>query len=52
LFGKYAFYFNIIEKKFRMCGIVAVTGYKKALPLLINGLEKLNIEVTILQGLQ
>jgi len=25
----------------RMCGIVAVTGYKKALPLLINGLEKL-----------
>ena len=24
-----------------MCGIVAVTGYKKALPLLINGLEKL-----------
>ena len=24
-----------------MCGIVAVTGYKKALPLLINGLKKL-----------
>jgi len=24
-----------------MCGIVAVTGFKKALPLLINGLEKL-----------
>ena len=24
-----------------MCGIVAVTGYQKALPLLINGLEKL-----------
>ena len=24
-----------------MCGIVAVTGYKTALPLLINGLEKL-----------
>ena len=24
-----------------MCGKVAVTGYKKALPLLINGLEKL-----------
>ena len=24
-----------------MCGIVAVTGYRKALPLLINGLEKL-----------
>ncbi|MDC3170742.1 glutamine--fructose-6-phosphate transaminase (isomerizing) [Prochlorococcus sp. AH-716-E13] len=24
-----------------MCGIVAVTGYKEALPLLINGLEKL-----------
>ena len=24
-----------------MCGSVAVTGYKKALPLLINGLEKL-----------
>ena len=24
-----------------MCGIVAVTGYKKTLPLLINGLEKL-----------
>ena len=24
-----------------MCGIVAVTGYKKALPLLLNGLEKL-----------
>ena len=24
-----------------MCGIVAVTGYKKALPFLINGLEKL-----------
>ena len=24
-----------------MCGIVAVTGYKKALPILINGLEKL-----------
>ena len=24
-----------------MCGIVAVTGYKKALPLLMNGLEKL-----------
>jgi len=24
-----------------MCGIVAVTGYKKALPLLINGLGKL-----------
>ena len=24
-----------------MCGIVAVTGYKQALPLLINGLEKL-----------
>ena len=24
-----------------MCGIVAVTGYKKALPLLINGLDKL-----------
>ena len=24
-----------------MCGIVAVTGYKKALPLLINGLQKL-----------
>ena len=24
-----------------MCGIVAVTGYKRALPLLINGLEKL-----------
>ncbi|MDC3168244.1 glutamine--fructose-6-phosphate transaminase (isomerizing) [Prochlorococcus sp. AH-716-D22] len=24
-----------------MCGIVAVTGYKNALPLLINGLEKL-----------
>jgi len=24
-----------------MCGIVAVTGYKKALQLLINGLEKL-----------
>ncbi len=24
-----------------MCGIVAVTGYKKALPLLFNGLEKL-----------
>ena len=24
-----------------MCGIVAVTGYKKALPLLINGLERL-----------
>ena len=24
-----------------MCGIVAVTGYRKALPLLIEGLEKL-----------
>ena len=24
-----------------MCGIVAVTGYKKALPILLNGLEKL-----------
>ena len=24
-----------------MCGIVAVTGYKNALPLLFNGLEKL-----------
>ena len=24
-----------------MCGIVAVTGYKKASPLLINGLKKL-----------
>ena len=24
-----------------MCGIVAVTGYKKAFPLLIDGLEKL-----------
>ncbi len=24
-----------------MCGIVAVTGYKKALPLLVNGLKKL-----------
>ena len=24
-----------------MCGIVAVTGYKRAIPLLINGLEKL-----------
>ena len=24
-----------------MCGIVAVTGYKKALPLLMNGLGKL-----------
>ena len=24
-----------------MCGIVAVTGFKNALPLLINGLEKL-----------
>ena len=24
-----------------MCGIVALTGYKKALPLLINGLQKL-----------
>ena len=24
-----------------MCGIVAVTGYKKALPLLLNGLGKL-----------
>ena len=24
-----------------MCGIVAVTGYRKALPLLINGLQKL-----------
>ena len=24
-----------------MCGIVAVIGYKRALPLLINGLEKL-----------
>jgi len=24
-----------------MCGIVAVTGYKKALPLLLSGLEKL-----------
>ena len=24
-----------------MCGIVAVTGYKKALPLLLNGLQKL-----------
>ena len=24
-----------------MCGIVAVTGYQKALPLLMNGLEKL-----------
>ena len=24
-----------------MCGIVAVTGYKKALPLLLNGLETL-----------
>ena len=24
-----------------MCGIVAVTGYKKALPLLLNGLKKL-----------
>ena len=24
-----------------MCGIVAVTGYRQALPLLINGLEKL-----------
>ena len=28
-------------KKINLCGIVAVTGYKKALPLLINGLEKL-----------
>ena len=27
-----------------MCGIVAVTGYKKALPLLINGLQKLKDE--------
>ena len=24
-----------------MCGIVAVTGYRKALPLLIDGLQKL-----------
>ena len=24
-----------------MCGIVAVTGYRKALPLLVDGLEKL-----------
>ena len=24
-----------------MCGIVAVTGYKRALPLLVNGLKKL-----------
>ena len=24
-----------------MCGIVAVTGYRKALPLLVEGLEKL-----------
>ena len=24
-----------------MCGILAVTGYRKALPLLIEGLEKL-----------
>ena len=24
-----------------MCGIVAITGYKNALPLLIHGLEKL-----------
>ena len=30
-----------MKKKYRMCGIVAVTGYKKALPLLMNGLEKL-----------
>ena len=30
-----------MKKNFHMCGIVAVTGYKKALPLLINGLEKL-----------
>ena len=28
-----------------MCGIVAVTGYKKALPLLINGLEILSTKV-------
>ena len=35
-----------------MCGIVAVTGYKKALPLLINGLENLNTEGMILQVLQ
>ena len=34
-----------------MCGIVAVTGYKKALPLLINGLEKLEYRVMILQEL-
>ena len=30
-----------MKKIIYMCGIVAVTGYKKALPLLINGLEKL-----------
>ena len=24
-----------------MCGIIAVTGYRKALPLLVEGLEKL-----------
>ena len=24
-----------------MCGIVAVTGYQKALPLLLDGLQKL-----------
>ena len=30
-----------MKKNISMCGIVAVTGYKKALPLLINGLEKL-----------
>ena len=30
-----------MKKNICMCGIVAVTGYKKALPLLINGLEKL-----------
>ena len=30
-----------MKKNYCMCGIVAVTGYKKALPLLMNGLEKL-----------
>ena len=30
-----------MEKNYCMCGIVAVTGYKKALPLLLHGLEKL-----------
>ena len=30
-----------MKKNIYMCGIVAVTGFKNALPLLINGLEKL-----------